>query len=321
MFTQQLAAILLTLAFAQATPPQAPPAGGQKFTLSGNMLRGYAGVQKNLLEAAELMPEEHYTFKPTPDTRPFGQLVAHIALSQFAGCAALKGEPNPKLSEKEEAARPKTELVALLKASTAYCDPALNALTDAAMVELIKVGPNEAAKGLILASTNTHGNQLYGTMAVYLRLKGLVPPSTARQSATPAGPKKSDDPRTVIEEFFSAYRTQDVERFVAVLAPDVVFEDPTFRLRHEGVEAMRKVALDLRKTYRNVRVDVHSLTVEGDAVAAEVTIAGTLTRPDGTDRNLKVRGASFFRVRAGKIYKWTDYYDFRTYSEQVGTGQ
>ena len=181
----KFAATTLCLAItALPAAPQTPPTG-QRFTLSGNMLRGYAGLQRNLLEAAELMPEEHYSFKPTAETRPFGQLVAHIALSQFGGCAALKGETNPRANEKEEAARSKADLVGLLKASIAYCDPALNALTDEAMVQLIPVGANQAAKGLILASTNTHGNEMYGTMAVYLRLKGLVPPTTARQNQTP----------------------------------------------------------------------------------------------------------------------------------------
>ena len=169
--------------------PQSTPTAGQKMTLSGNMLRGYAGLQRNLLEAAELMPEEHYTFKPTADVRPYGELVAHVALSQFGGCAALKGEPSPKANDKEETPRSKADLIALLKASTAYCDPILNGLTDESMVQLTKIGANDVAKGLVLAGTNTHGNEMYGTMAVYLRLKGLVPPTTARQNQQTA-PKK-----------------------------------------------------------------------------------------------------------------------------------
>ena len=178
-------AVLFCLAVTAAPAAPQTPATGQRFTLSGNMLRGYAGLQRNLLEAAELMPEEHYSFKPTAETRPYGQLIAHVALSQFGGCAALKGEANPRANEKEETQRSKADLVALLKASTAYCDPVLNALTDEAMVPMIAVGQNQAAKGLILASTNTHGNEMYGTMAVYLRLKGLVPPTTARQNQQP----------------------------------------------------------------------------------------------------------------------------------------
>ena len=51
------------------------------------------------------------------------------------------------------------------------------------MPTLVKAGNNQAAKGLFLAGTNSHGNEMYGTMAVYLRLKGIVPPTTERQNA------------------------------------------------------------------------------------------------------------------------------------------
>jgi uncharacterized damage-inducible protein DinB len=181
---------IATLSLALAPLPAAPqsqapaPPAPQTFTLSGNMLRGYQNLQRNLQEAAEKMPEASYSFKPTPDVRPFGQLVAHVALSQFGTCAALKGEPaSPHKEAKEDAARTKAELVALLKESTAYCDPVLTSLKDEDMIALTKVGVNQVAKGLYLAGTNTHGNEMYGTMSVYLRLKGIVPPSTERANA------------------------------------------------------------------------------------------------------------------------------------------
>ena len=177
------AALLAVPSAAAAQAPAAPPAP-QTFTLSGNMVRGYQNLQRNLAEAAEKMPEASYSFKPTPEVRPFGQLVAHVALSQFSTCAALKGEATPPHKEdKEDAARSKTELLALLKESTAYCDPLLMALKDEDMTSLVKSGQNQVAKGLFLAGTNTHGNEMYGTMAVYLRLKGIVPPTTERQNA------------------------------------------------------------------------------------------------------------------------------------------
>lgn len=166
------------LASAQATP--APP---QKITLSANLLRGNTGMQRNLLEAAEKMPEADYQFKPTPEIRPFGQLVAHVALSQFGGCAALKGEPNPKKDEKEETARTKAQYIALLKESAAYCEPVFATITEENVLGLVKAGNNEVARGLFLAGSNSHANEMYGTMAVYLRLKGIVPPTTERQNA------------------------------------------------------------------------------------------------------------------------------------------
>jgi hypothetical protein len=59
----------------------------------------------------------------------------------------------------------------------------LTSLKDEDLTTLVKAGNNQAAKGLFLAGTNSHGNEMYGTMAVYLRLKGIVPPTTERQNA------------------------------------------------------------------------------------------------------------------------------------------
>lgn len=182
-----IAALAAAVALGASLPPvqaQTPPPGPQTFTLSGNMIRGYQNLQRNLLEAAEKMPDAQFNFKPTPDVRPFGELVAHVALSQFGSCAAMKGDAAaPHKGEKEDAARTKAELVALLKESSAYCDPILTSLKDEDMTSLTKAGQNQVAKGLFLAGTNTHGNEMYGTMSVYLRLKGIVPPSTERANA------------------------------------------------------------------------------------------------------------------------------------------
>lgn len=183
----------LTLAVSFATitvvsaAAQAPSPTGRQVTLSQDAIGGYSFLQRMLLQAAELMPEADYAFRPTPETRPFGQLIAHVALDQFRACAALQGGPSPKAAEKEETPRSKAALVSLLKESTVLCDPLVNAMTDEGMVQLMTAGPNKVARGAAVAFLNTHGNEVYGTMAVYLRLKRLVPPTTARQ--TPAPPK------------------------------------------------------------------------------------------------------------------------------------
>jgi DinB family protein len=162
---------------------QSPSPAGQKVTLSGQTIGGYNEIQRYLLEAAELMPEADYLFKPTPDTRPFGQLISHVALTQFRTCSLLQGGPSPKAAEKEETPRSKAVLIALLKESTTFCNPLVTAMTDEGMVQLIKAGPIEGARGLMPIGLIVHGNEVYGTIAVYLRLKGIVPPTTARQPA------------------------------------------------------------------------------------------------------------------------------------------
>jgi hypothetical protein len=151
------------------------------FTLSGNLLEGYQNIQQNLADAADKMPEDQYGFRPTPEIKPFGQLVAHVALAQFRMCAWLKGETNPHKDDKEETTRSKADEIALLKASTTYCDPAITALKDPVMAELVDTGDFRAAKGLFPVALATHGSEMYGTMAVYLRLKGIVPPSTEKE--------------------------------------------------------------------------------------------------------------------------------------------
>ena len=177
--TALFAALAVHLAAQSAPPP------GQKLTLASQAIGGYNAIQRDLLEAAELMPEADYLFKPTPEMRPFGQLIAHVALSQFGFCSFLQGGPSPKAAEKEETLRSKMVLIALLKESATFCNPHVTAMTDEGMLQLVKVGPVEGARGLVPVGLSVHGNEVYGTIAVYLRLKGIVPPTTARQKPAP----------------------------------------------------------------------------------------------------------------------------------------
>ena len=179
-----LTALFAAIAVVHAAA-QSPSPTGQKLTLSGQTISVYNVIQRDLLEAAELMPEADYLFKPTPETRPFGQLISHVALSQFAACSLLQGGPSPKAAEKEETPRSKAVLIALLNESTTFCSPLVTSMTDEGMVQLMKVGPNEGARGVPVTGLSVHGNEVYGTIAVYLRLKGIVPPTTAREKAAP----------------------------------------------------------------------------------------------------------------------------------------
>ena len=171
------------LAIAATAAPQAPPAA-QTFTLAASLIRSYQNVQRNVLESAEKMPEAGYSFRPTPDIRPFGELVAHTALAQFGNCAALKGiDTPPHKDDKEDAVRTKAELIALFKESTDFCNGIVPSLKDDDMTALVKIKDNQYAKGVLVGGLATHGNEMYGTMCVYLRLKGIVPPTTERQNA------------------------------------------------------------------------------------------------------------------------------------------
>jgi hypothetical protein len=78
----------------------------------------------------------------------------------------------------------KADAVALLKSSIDYCDPIYDALTDANGMEMAKMFGRDRTKLGILDFNVIHDNEMYGTMAVYLRIKGLVPPSSEPRGNT-----------------------------------------------------------------------------------------------------------------------------------------
>lgn len=170
-----LVTAILTPAAAQAQTPARP----DLTTMSGGLVSLYRSIRLNLIEAAELMPEEHYGFAPAGDVRTYGQLIGHLTNTQYNFCTpARDGAVPPKVNH--ETLKTKAELVAALKASLEFCDPAYDTLTDASMAAATKFGQAPITKGYSLTFNVAHNNEHYGNMVTYLRLKGLVPPSTAR---------------------------------------------------------------------------------------------------------------------------------------------
>lgn len=145
--------------------------------LSTEAKQAYTAIKNNLTRMAEKMPEEHYGFQPVPEIRTFGQLVAHVADSQARTCSTVNGAPK---TVDAAAKKTKAELVAALKEAFAICDTAYDALTDAKAAEMLTTPRGQRSKLGALVGNTTHDNEEYGYMAVYLRLKGIVPPSSDR---------------------------------------------------------------------------------------------------------------------------------------------
>jgi hypothetical protein len=144
--------------------------------LSTEAKQAYTGIKNNLTKMADKMPEEQYAFKPVPEIRSFGQLVGHVADSQARTCSAVQGGEPKALNASSKTS--KADLVAALKESFAICDAAYDSLTDASATEMIKTARGQRSKLGALVGNTTHANEEYGYMAVYLRLKGVVPPSS-----------------------------------------------------------------------------------------------------------------------------------------------
>ena len=126
---------------------------------------------------AEELPESSYAYRPTPEVRSFGQLIGHVAGAQYLFCAAALGEPAREEGAIEQARTAKADLVAALKASTAYCERAY-AQTDAAVQGAATLFGQQRTRLYALMQNATHNGEHYGNMVTYLRLNGIVPPSS-----------------------------------------------------------------------------------------------------------------------------------------------
>src|SRR5262245_11328654 len=142
----------------------------------------HATIRQNLADAAQNMPAEEDSFKATPQVRSFAEIVGHVVNANFFFCSQAKGEPPPSKENFEKVAD-KAALVKGINDSLKYCDDVYNETTDANFNTLITMaGPakKQASRGSVLVFNTTHNNEHYGNLIVYMRLKGHVPPSTAR---------------------------------------------------------------------------------------------------------------------------------------------
>jgi hypothetical protein len=179
-------ACLFLASTASAQPPRGGAPGGeqmqgQKIGIATSLQRGYAAFKTNFTQAAEKMPEADYSFKPgsTPEARTYTQVIAHIAQSQFGQCSGLKGAPNPMQGKNlEQELKTKADVTKALADSFALCDDLFAQVTDGNATDMVKAGMNEVTRAAALYGVIVHGNEMYGTAAVYLRSKNIVPPST-----------------------------------------------------------------------------------------------------------------------------------------------
>ena len=146
--------------------------------LSAEAKQAYTGVKNNLLRAADKMPEADYGFKPVPEIRSWGELVAHIADNNARACGTVKGEQKPVNAASKKT---KAEIAAALKDAFDICDGVYDSLTDAVALQTVAGrGGGQVSKLSVLTNNVAHLNEEYGYAAVYLRLKSIVPPSSDR---------------------------------------------------------------------------------------------------------------------------------------------
>lgn len=171
---------LPALAGGPQTPP--PAAVEQKKAAEPNPFMAYtrtmfAGVKSILLATAEKMPEADYGFKPADSVRTFGQIIGHVADSNYYFASMVLGEKSPS-PQVEKTKTTKAELIAALKEAFAYADRAYDGLTDATAAQTVKMWGEDTPKLGVLSVNNIHTIEHYGNLVTYLRMKGIVPPTS-----------------------------------------------------------------------------------------------------------------------------------------------
>jgi uncharacterized damage-inducible protein DinB len=147
----------------------------------------YGRVKQILLASAEKMPEANYSYKPTDSVRSYAQIIGHVADAQYMFCSLALGEKNPDLKV-EQTKTSKADLIAALNSAFAYCDKAYDGMTDASGAQMVKLFGGDSPRLDVLTVNNMHNMEHYGNMVTYLRMKGIVPPTSEQPPQAP--PKK-----------------------------------------------------------------------------------------------------------------------------------
>lgn len=159
---------------AQAAAPSNP--------ITQALRNAWGEAKTNFRASADVMPEAKYGFKPVDGVRSYGAILAHVAGAAYEFCAAAKGEKPPHLeAEFEKSATTKADIVKALDGSIAYCDEVYKGLDDAKAAQVVAgaFGGPQGARASSLIGNTTHFQEHYGNLVTYLRINGLVPPSSA----------------------------------------------------------------------------------------------------------------------------------------------
>ena len=156
----------------QAAPAATGPVSNPVTTMVKSQLPRF---QKNMVGAAELMPQEKYSFKATPESTSFGHMVAHSLQANYGLCSKISGTAAPEIKLTD--ADSKEKLVAGLKESFEFCTTALANADDSKLSEPMSAGPFQTSRAGVLILISDEWFDHYAALATGLRLNGILPPS------------------------------------------------------------------------------------------------------------------------------------------------
>lgn len=167
-------AVMVTCGVVMAQAPAAPTGA------VAEVQRSYATVKANILKSAEKMPAADYGYKPVADVRTYARVLNHVSEAQFALCGAVNGKAESALPKVPAETADKAAIVEALKTSFAECDKAFESLSSGNLQDLFQFRQGRRSRVGLVWGTVSHDNEQYATLALYLRLKGIAPPSSEK---------------------------------------------------------------------------------------------------------------------------------------------
>ena len=150
-------------------------------TLAGDVLDDYQGQKDLIINAANAMPDDKFTYKSTPAQRDFAAQVMHIVIVNQTMLGSLGAKTaKPAINDK---ATSKADVMMALRQVYDYGEAVVKEFTDAQLLERVTpprfLGP-QASRVRVIYNMLSHTNDIYGQMVVYLRLNGVTPPASVR---------------------------------------------------------------------------------------------------------------------------------------------
>jgi uncharacterized damage-inducible protein DinB len=160
----------------------APAAASSENPITDSTKQIYDMTKQLVLRSLEKMPEDQLGFKPVDTVRSYGEILGHIANANYMICGMAVGEKSDQ-PDFEKTATTRAELTKALNGAFAYCDEVYSGMTDVKGSELLPKTPfGQQARLSMLSFNTTHTWEHYGNLITYMRMKGIVPPSSEQQS-------------------------------------------------------------------------------------------------------------------------------------------
>ena len=147
--------------------------------IKDEVLKDWLGMKDTMMKISNEMPEDKFSYKSTPPQRNYGEQILHVAIVNVGLLKSIGGKAMPPAVNMK--ATSKAEILKALSDSFDYGTALINEQTPETMVQAVKAGfLGESTRSRVFYTIIGHAWDIYGQMAVYLRLNGHVPPASQR---------------------------------------------------------------------------------------------------------------------------------------------